>query len=537
MIVDDEPIILDKLQSIIDWEKHNCRIVAMAENSDAAMKLAIDTKPRIIFSDICMPLMNGIELAEALRKELPQSLVILISGYDDFIYAQQAIEAGVFRYLLKPINTDKFVNTLLEAQQYLISLEQELKEKECLKARIKESLPRLKEKFFTDLISGDLRYTTIEQQLRFLGLNPSSNLYGVLNVHPDDYGSLTNSLPEAELQLYQAHLLNLLENALMKQTSFWYGFQNKPGETLVVFGVESNQIIEGFIQGIQSVQARMEEIYNITFSAGLGRLYADFESIDISYRETLLALDFKLWAGKKVIIPYQDIENTQAGHLVYQPDYDGFISALREGNQDKAFGFVDQIFSSFKSQEYTSKSFLHLTMLGMVNQVIRSLLEFNIAIEEVLGPAFDPLQEINALETLLDLEDWFKKILIKAMNEISRHKQDVSKNFVAKAKSYMDLNYADPNLNLAKVAENVFVSSCYLSHLFKEITGNTVIEHLTKTRIRAAKKLLKETRAKVYEIAEQVGFSDYHYFGIVFKKSTGLAPLEYRDKVQFDNFI
>jgi two-component system response regulator YesN len=344
-------------------------------------------------------------------------------------------------------------------------------------------------------------------------------------------------LPEAELQLYQAHLLNLLENALMKQTSFWYGFQNKPGEALVVFGVESNQIIEGFIQGIQSVQARMEEIYNITFSAGLGRLYADFESIDISYRETLLALDFKLWAGKKVIIPYQDIENTQAGHLVYQPDYDGFISALREGNQDKAFGFVDQIFSSFKSQEYTSKSFLHLTMLGMVNQVIRSLLEFNIAIEEVLGPAFDPLQEINALETLLDLEDWFKKILIKAMNEISRHKQDVSKNFVAKAKSYMDLNYADPNLNLAKVAENVFVSSCYLSHLFKEITGNTVIEHLTKTRIRAAKKLLKETRAKVYEIAEQVGFSDYHYFGIVFKKSTGLAPLEYRDKVQFDNFI
>lgn len=173
----------------------------------------------------------------------------------------------------------------------------------------------------------------------------------------------------------------------------------------------------------------------------------------------------------------------------------------------------------------------------MVNLIIRSLLEFNIAIEAILGPAFDPFQEIDALETLSDLEAWFKEILIKAMDEISRHKQDISRNFVAKAKSYMDLNYADPSLNLAKVAENVFVSSCYLSRLFKEITGKTMIEYLTKTRIRAAKNLLKKTSAKVYEIAEQVGFSDYHYFGIVFKKITGLTPLEYRDKVQFDNFI
>jgi len=537
MIVDDEPIILDKLQSIIDWEKYDCRIVAVADNSTAAMKLALNTKPQIIFSDICMPLMNGIDLAEVLRKELPRSLMILISGYDDFNYAQQAIEAGVFRYLLKPINTAKFIETLQEALQHLSLLDQELKEKESLKAKIKDSLPRLKEKFFTDLISGELSNKTIEQQLNFLGLNLSSSLYGVLNVHPDDYGVLTNSLPEAELQLYQAHLLSLLENALMNHTSFWYGFQNRPGETLVIFGVESTESIEGFIQGIQLVQARIEEMYNITFSAGLGRLYTGFESINISYRETLLALDFKLWAGKNVIIPYQDIENTQSGHLVFQPDYDGFSSALREGNQDKAFGLVEQIFASYKSQEYTSKSFLHLTMLGMVNLIIRSLLEFNIAIEAILGPAFDPFQEIDALETLSDLEAWFKEILIKAMDEISRHKQDISRNFVAKAKSYMDLNYADPSLNLAKVAENVFVSSCYLSRLFKEITGKTMIEYLTKTRIRAAKNLLKKTSAKVYEIAEQVGFSDYHYFGIVFKKITGLTPLEYRDKVQFDNFI
>lgn len=522
---------------MIDWEQHGCRLVAVAESSAEALQFALASKPQIIFSDICMPLMNGIELAEALKNELPQSLVILISGYDDFNYAQQAIAAGVFRYLLKPIKTEQFLKTLQEAQQYLTVLEQDLKEKEILKSKIKESLPRLTEKFFADLISGEIKQRSLQQQLSFLGLNPTAAIYGVLNIHLDDYRTLVGSWPADDLQLYQVHLLNLLEGALMDEVSFWYGFLHKPGEILVVLGVDSEESLEGIIQGVQSVQSRAQEMYGITFSAGLGRFYPDFQSINISYRETLLALDFKLWAGKKVIIPYQDIENTRAGHLVFHPDYDGFISLLREGDQKETFRFINELFTSFKSLEYASKSFLHLTLLGMVNQIILSLMEYNIRLEDFFGPDFDPLQEINALETLEDLEDWFKDILIKSMREISRHKQDVSQNFVAKAKAFIEQNYADPSLNLAKVAASAFVSTCYLSRLFKEITGFTVIEYLTKIRIRAAKKLLKQTQAKVYEIATQVGFSDYHYFGIVFKKTTGLAPLEYREKVQFDNFI
>ncbi len=537
MIVDDEPIILDKLQSIIDWEKNDCQVVAVADNSTTALKLALETQPQIIYSDICMPAMNGIELAETLKNELPHSIVILVSGYDDFNYAQQAIEAGVFRYLLKPINLERFIKTLQEAKQYLILFEQELKEKEVLKTKLKESLPRLKEKFFTDLISGKINQKLLEQHLAFLGLNLTTPLYGIINIHLDDYSNLTTSLPEEDLQLYCTHLLNLLKNTLEEYIPFWYGFLNNPQEVIGLFGIQSDSDLDLIIQKIQQVQQKIQNIYGITFSAGLGRLYSKLALVNNSYRESLLALDFKLWAGKNVIIPYQDIEKTNSGHLFSYPDYDTFVTILREGNEKKAFSFLTHIFISLKSQEYASRGFLHLTMLGLVNQIIRALMEFNIAIEDVFGKAFDPLREVTSIETLVDMEAWFKNILIRAIEEINRHKQDVSKNFVEKAKCFIEENYPDPELNLIKVADSVFVSSSYLSHLFKEITGSTVIEYLTKTRIRAAKKLLKETQSKVYEIAEAVGFSDYHYFGIVFKKITGLAPLEYRDKVQFDNYI
>lgn len=537
MIVDDEPIILDKLRYGIDWAANGCEIIAEANDSAKALKLAVEFRPEIIFSDICMPLMNGIELADAIRQNLPQSVVILISGYDDFGFAQQAIESGVFRYLLKPINNEILLKVLEEAKSYLALREQEIREKEILRNQIKNSLPRLREKFFTDLINKDISRELLAQQLQFLELNPLSDLYSVINIHPDDYHNLTTALKEEEFQIYRTHLLNMLQNNLQENTSFLFGFQNKPGELIIIYGINSERDQDLIFQGIQKTQENSDEMYGITFSAGIGRLYSDFYRLSLSYREASLALDFKLWAGKRVIIPYNDIENTQSGHLFFHPDYDGFITILRSGSLEKVNDFIDKIFRAFKAKEYASRSFLHLTMLGLINQMIRCLMEFNISFEEVFRPSFDPFQEVNSLETLSDMENWFRELTRNTITYIHQHKQDVSKNFVEKAKIYLEKNYTDPTLNLTKVAENVYVSSCYLSHLFKEITGSTVIEYLNKIRIKAAKKMLKETQLKVYEIAEQAGFNDYHYFGIVFKKITGLSPLEYRDKVQFDNLI
>jgi two-component system response regulator YesN len=141
MLVDDEPVILEKLEYILTSIDDDCRIVAKAGNGEEALCQARSEQPQIIFSDIHMPLLNGIELAKQLRTELPESLFVLISGYNEFSYAQQALATGV--YLLKPIDAAELREILTEAKRYLAVRQQESVEKKRLQAVIKTNLPRL----------------------------------------------------------------------------------------------------------------------------------------------------------------------------------------------------------------------------------------------------------------------------------------------------------------------------------------------------------------------------------------------------------
>ncbi len=539
MLIDDEPIILEKLQYIIDWEKEDCRVVAVAGNGTEALKKCQDFKPQIIFSDIYMPLMDGIELAEEIKNILPESIVILISGYNEFTYAQKAIEAGVFRYLLKPIRASELINILSEAKTYLIEEQQKTEEKKRLHTLIKKNLPGLQEKFFAKLVEGELNSDDLEEHLSFLEIGVRGKLLGTIIFHLDNYLQLAKSKKEADIQFCKFHIIDLIKEKFSKDTTFLYSFANKPNEIVVIYGVDAKEQEEKLNENILTIQDHILNVHNISFSAGLGGLYPDLISQEISYREAKLALDFKVWTGKNALIPYKDIESSKSGQLLFYKDQETFSSILREGDLEKVTSFIENIFATIKSENYLvmPKSYLHLTILGFVNQIIRSILEFNGSIEEVYGTNFDPLIQINTFETLDDLKTWLLNLSYQAVEFIDKHKQKVGRNFVDKARTYLDNNFRNPELNLIKVAEHVYISPSYLSRLFKEVTNYTITEYLNKTRIKEAENLLINSSDKIYEIAERIGFRDSHYFGIVFKKITGLSPSEYRDKVRLNGFI
>jgi two-component system response regulator YesN len=537
MLVDDEPIILEKLEYILTSVDGDCRIVAKAGNGEEALCQARLKSPRIIFSDIHMPLVNGIELAKQLKEELPESLIILISGYNEFAYAQQAIATGVFRYLLKPIDAAELKEILSEAKRYLTIREQESAEKERLLAVIKANLPRLQEKFFTDLLEGDYNSANFEEQLHFLQLSPQGNYFGVINLQLDNYVALQATYDPSELHFCKFRLLDLLKNSLKELTLFDFAFLHRPGEIVLIFGLDRHQGLELIYQDLLAVQNHFNESFNQTFSAGLGRLYPGLASLKTSYREAQLALDFKVWTGKNAIIPYSDIERSSSARLIQLPGHDEFVALLREGNLTKAAGWIDDYFQSLSVSDSIPKSLLNLAVLDLVNPILRTVTEFNIPFEAIFSPKFDPILAVNACETLQDMALLLKELCEKAVRYIDGYKQEIGKSFVAKAKTFLEERYSDPALNLSSIAEHVYVSPCYLSHLFKQVTGSTVTEYLNKTRIRAAQKLLKQTPLKIYEIAGQVGFNDSHYFSIVFKKLTGISAVEYRDKVKIDNYI
>mgnify|MGYP001320159520 CR=1 FL=1 len=542
MLIDDEPIILDKLRNIVDWRKLQCQVVAEADNGLEALKLCRRYKPQIIVCDIYMPLMDGLVFSTEIKKILPESIIILISGFDDFHYAQQAITTGVFRYLLKPIWAEELKKTINEAKEVLLFRKAEAEEKARLKKVVNRSIPALREKFFRDLIIGELDNADIAEHLSFLHLKPAGAFFGVIAVHLDNLASLMKTVAEAALHLYKFHLLSMLKNGLQPICEFIFAFMNKPQEIVVIYGIHKHEQLEVLYHTLLQVQERFFKTYCLTFSAGIGGVYQELSFIKNSYHEADLALDFKMWTGTNALIPYSDLKTSNAGRLLYSQEHEVLTSALRDGDQEKAGTLIRKIFLSLKSQDgiYVTKTILHLTVLDVVNQITRTLLEFGGKIEdlrEVFNGEFDPLAEVNRYETLEALENWVQGLSRRAIDYINRHKQEISKNFVEKARRYLEENFADPELNLSTVADRVYVSPCYLSHLFKEVTGSNVTEYLNRIRIHQGKKLLKDTNLKIYEIAERVGFRDSHYFGIVFKKLMGLSPGEYRDKVQIDHLL
>lgn len=537
MLVDDEPIILDKLSHLLTNVAPDCAIVAKASNGTAALQSAQGLQPQIIFSDIQMPLMNGIELAQALKQSVPEALIILISGYNEFSYAQQAIATGVFRYLLKPIDSDKLATVLAEAREYLTLREEEAAEKKRLQVLIREQLPRLREKFFSDLIKGGLEQGQLREQLDFLELTPACDCFGVIILQMDNFAALHTSSSTKDLHLLKFRLLTLANHAL-EHLTFCYCFIHRPSEIVIAYGTNDDNEAERLLPRLTELQNRFCAGSGQTFSAGLGRLYPELASLPQSYHEALVALDFKVWTGQNALIPFPDIERSRSGRLIQIPNHDHFNLLLREGDPAKTDLAIDQYFVSLQqSSDYTSKSLLHLAVLDLINQIIRTALEFNGPAEQLFGPDFDPLQAVNACESLPDLACLVKELSRTAVRFIALYKQSMGKNFVEQAKSYLEQNFANPELSLNEVAQHVFVSASYLSHLFKQVTGNTVTEYLNRIRIQTAQKLLKQTTQKIYEIAEQVGFSDSHYFSIVFKKSTGISALEYRDKVKIDTML
>lgn len=538
MLIDDEPLILEKLTHLIAWEAHACQIIAALDKSTTALELARKTKPQIIFSDIQMPNLNGLDFAKQIQTELPESLVILISGYNEFAYAQAAITSGVFRYLLKPITPENLIAVLKEAQSTLDLRQAALTERIRLQAMVKASLPRLQEKFFTDLLHGELLLPDLQAELDFLELTPCGAAFGVILLSLDNYLQLTTTLNTETLQVTKFQLIELLNNAIVNQTSFQYLLFHKPSELVLICGLATSQTEEQLYQSLLATQQTFQAKSGFTFSAGLGSFSPKLTALRTSYQEALLALEFKVWAGQNALIPYQDLARSRAGQLLNMPEHDRFTAFLREADLNHAHAYLENFFVSLKQSEPAlSKNLLHLAVVDLINQIIHTLLEFNAPLEEVFATEVDPLDWVSQAETLAQLVILMEQLTQQAISFIANYKQDLGKNFVEKAKVYLKKNYSNPELSLNEIATHVYVSACYLSHLFRQVTGSTISEYLNKIRIRAGQKLLKETQLKIYEIAELVGFNDSHYFGIVFKKTTGLSALEYRDKVQIDNLL
>ncbi len=532
LLVDDEPMMREGISRFIANHPIGFTVAGEAASGQEALELLPELLPDVIITDICMPLLNGIELIEQAQMINPDVKVIIISGYDDFEYAQKALRLGVFDYILKPMVPEKLIDALSRVRDELDQRGNLLRDLDELKNRVKESLPVLRDRFFQELIGGKVAPDSLAQKLTALDLKLAGRLYAIALLKVKNRQS-NRAEPVAEEGLLQCSLMQIAESLFpvtLKPHCFFLSggklvllFATPDGDRQRVF-ISLNQNLQRMVIAIQRYLAR--EAY-----AALGRLYDDLLQVHRSRREAEEALRFSLLHEKGNVTNFEDIRTGDEALCARPVEMERqLLSQVKMGEKRAAQQTVAMILGYYRGLKDIKPTRFKQMVLEIAVLMLRMVEEMGGSIKSVRqDDAATPYDIIHLCETFQDLQRFLDEFTLNCLDEVEKLKVGKGYSLVEKAKEMIAAALNDNELSMDQIAARLFISPNYLRSLFKQQMGESFVEYITRMRMERAKQLLDDITLKVYDIAALVGYGDQHYFSICFKKYYGLAPTDYRE--------
>jgi two-component system response regulator YesN len=521
LIVDDEQMIGRWLSEKVDWQAWDCEVVGVGENGQEGKQLAGTLEPDLLISDVRMPGLNGLELAQYIRKHYPKTLVLILSGYNEFDYVRTAMRNQVFDYLLKPIDVKELRATMDKVytrlkQQTEVELHNAMSEKKLAETgRIAED--RI---LMSLMMNGNQELKSLRVNMRRWGLDISKGQIAVYELQ--QIQQTDNWKP-----VYQYAVQNILQET----------FQRLDCRSQVLFISNRCVVVSMFTPDLPAllwekrmVEAASEGLDNIKFylksqiSLGIGRVFHRIEDLHASYDTAVQSLESQIfWANENVPSPLSGSQAAKPLELPFTLDKTLFES-IESGDLETSSDAINALA-------------LRLNRTGSIEFVYSTCTEVLIHLSNISEKwgkdwGFLPLADgIRQYRRFDDLMLAVKETVRDLCTWISNKKKLASASLPAQVALYVSEHYADPNIQLSGLAEKFSVSLSHLSRIFVKATGMNFNEYLTHVRLEQAKYLMEhEHRLSNQEIAERIGFSESRYFSQVFKRYNGKSPNEYRGK-------
>lgn len=510
LIVDDEVIIRTGLCTVIDWKELGLELLTAASSAEEALERIPQEKPHIVLTDIRMSGMDGIELSQEIKKILPDTEIIILTGYDDFSYAQQALRGGVTDYLLKTSRPEEIIKATLKAKQNIMDKWESAKQDNMQQAALRSQL--LEKALTRGLQDDEEARTQLHQWFRKNGVDApkgsgSPTARQVLLVSCSGWGEapFTDLLQgAAENILYELLPCVTLMNKdhILVVTKYEVGLTDKDGLTKAL--------------------KRVTETLKCAVFAALGTLAADDEGLRESYRAANEIFAYRGLLGSTGLYTLEDIRERSGGRTICTEKEESELAAILM--QDNATDLRHWVNQKVRAQlEDTAAT--PLSVQGYVQSMV-------IAGHRWLERASAAQQEKPAMRTLPTLEgegrpeEVFK--VLSAIMSIFHQGLDQNKYaYIHKAIAYIRDNLHQP-ISLQQVAGFVHINPNHFSEVFKRETGCTYLEFVTRERMKLATDIVQSTQMKVSDIARRVGYEDIKYFTGQFKKHTGKTPSEFR---------
>lgn len=537
-LAEDEVVVRETIKRMIPWEELGFELVGEAADGEMALPLLIRQQPDLLITDIKMPFMDGLTLARLAKKEIPGLKVVILSGYDDFNYAKQAIGIGVEDYLLKPITKNALIERLSEIRS---RYEHEKTQKEYYEKFQREMQAYEKNSsrdFFEALVGGSMDMMEVYKRAEKLGLDIVAEAYNVLiftmNCDEDFSGQ------RDEYSSWEAESLELLENffaghssaMLFRSNIFSYGVLLKGQRETIE---ENTRACVDEIRKILSRQDGRREWF-----LAVGQSVDRLSQIQKSYHTASRAFSQRYLYDENILY-YDEMETmehpggqaeTEDNAYLQKVDVNALNPAilqkfLSNGLQEETENFVKDYFYAIGQEPMESLVFRNYVILNVRFSVISFI--------KGLGCDTNEMESADTEEVLAEsgknMESaiaYAKKMISQAIEIRDQNSGNKNRSILKTAVDFIDSHYMEEDISLNTVANVANVSANHFSALFSQNMGQTFIEYLTTLRMNKAKELLRCTGMRSSEIAGEIGYKDAHYFSYLFKKTQGMTPSDYR---------
>lgn len=526
-LAEDEFIIREGIKNNIDWQAHGYEFCGEASDGELAFPLIQKTRPDILITDIKMPFVDGLALSRLVKKELPETEIIILSGYEEFDYAKEAIQIGVARYLLKPINGETLLQEIDSVAEIILGKQKEKEIREKYQKEMEENSLRDQMDLFQHLVTGDCSMEELLSVADKLDLKIMAPWYSIVLLKiqsmKHDYEEYSGSIvvvDERIVKLAEPEHVLIFDRAL-------------EGRAFLFKADSEDELLAYQKEYLGNVKEVLSGYVNLRYFGGIGTPVNRLREIPASFEDASHAFAHRYLVAESCILDSSLLmqegaaENEDFRISAVNPeqiDRTKMQEFLRTGDLDEVVYFVDEFFSKLDGGAMKSRIFRQYITMDAYFSIVDFLKGLGLQKDEIEAPD----QDSSILQDEKSAMDYIVRIMEKAL--VLREKKASSRyeDVVSEVIHYIENNYAQEELSLNLLASHVNFSPNHLSMIFSQQTGQTLIRYLTDYRMNRAKELLRCSSKKSSVISMEVGYKDPHYFSYLFKKTQGMTPTQYR---------
>ncbi|MEI7026346.1 response regulator [Paenibacillus sp. y28] len=540
LLIDDEADVRDGVALEVDWAECGFEMAGTAENGREALELIERIQPDVVVTDIQMPFMDGLQLSEWIRERYPTIKIIVLTGFDEFEYAQKAVKLQIDEYLLKPFSSQEFVEVLLKARSRIEEETEQKRNMEMLQEHYRQSLPVLREVFLASLVTRKQSAAEIAAKARNYNVDLAGKGYLVSVIsmdypggaaQPEEAGLVSEGslryAKDTELKLFA--LVNIAEEIARR---YGAGLVYLHNDAVIVLTISPHparhDVMKPALAALEEIRQSVERYLKFTVTIGVGTVGDGPEEIKDGYRDAVLALDYRLILGGNRIICIDDVEKRSVEKLRFDElQEQALIRCMKVGTLQELKALTGELFGGITAAAVSVQD-CQLFLMEIVTAVLKAAKDADLDLEQLLGPGHNPYADIGKYTDLEEAKERLTRLCIRVMDRIAADRQHSHSSLVEKAKEYTRAHFHESEISITRVCGHLHISAGYFSSIFKKETKLTFVQYLMQVRMEAAKSLLRTTDLKAFEISERVGFSEPNYFSFCFRKHTGMTPKDYR---------